>query len=635
MRMSKFIPIIIPPLQDELLISWLLRLSEANGLPIFSFCQKYFNKKSRKGYVLPDVRINFPLFFNSLNCNVDMMDFYFSLSTAKFEMSFLPTKMQLKNIHNITRPESQLNLIGRYFIHDIKYCPQCVKEDSEQYGQPYLHRAHHLSGVVACHKHHTALHHVTINKSINEYIFDGPAVVDNISEYDCKYADYTYQLHVQGMSTHVENIIPIIVNKVKKVQNNPNLTRIEVSKILADICESQYDKKWTANHLGIPVDETIKILMTLFPNVNDFLQELPPFQMIIKKYCEQCNQYYYTTEYAIQTGWGCVNCDSKLSEHELLQRLIDVGGKSEYQIIGSFKSTSDKILLHHNVCDHDFNVVVTDFLFKYKRCSCMHKLPTHEIESFMQLHPEFELIEFKGTAYPVTLYHKVCQNKFQLTRYKMFVETPKCRCCEVKHHVNQEIFNKEVRDLVGDEYTVLSSVKNRNAHVDMLHNTCGHVSNIRISEFLQGTRCSYCGLKVYRKTLIQLLQQYAGDRYQFLKSESVYWYLYDNVEKKEIKIMSKHILQEILRPTPSEILCGDHGNVNVELLVWPIESFEKGCQLYIEYQQEFNTTKISPKTIYKQRMLGSWCRSQRVAYRKNNLSDEQIQRLISIGFQFN
>lgn len=43
---------------------------------------------------------------------------------------------------------------------ETRYCPTCVSEDYEEFGQPYWHRAHQLPNVFFCHKHHCKLRSV-------------------------------------------------------------------------------------------------------------------------------------------------------------------------------------------------------------------------------------------------------------------------------------------------------------------------------------------------------------------------------------------------------------------------------------------------------------------------------------------
>lgn len=41
----------------------------------------------------------------------------------------------------------------------FKFCPQCIKEDKERYGELYWHRVHQITGVLICPKHKELLHY--------------------------------------------------------------------------------------------------------------------------------------------------------------------------------------------------------------------------------------------------------------------------------------------------------------------------------------------------------------------------------------------------------------------------------------------------------------------------------------------
>lgn len=55
-----------------------------------------------------------------------------------------------------------------------------------------------------------------------------------------------------------------------------------------------------------------------------------------------------------------------------------------------------------------------------------------------------------------------------------------------------EEFVKEVYDLVGNEYTILTEYKGANIHIMMKHNKCNHEWNIKPSNFLFGKKCPKC-----------------------------------------------------------------------------------------------------------------------------------------------
>lgn len=95
-------------------------------------------------------------------------------------------------------------------------------------------------------------------------------------------------------------------------------------------------------------------------------------------------------------------------------------------------------------------------------------------------------------------------------------------------------------------------------------------------------------------------KQYAGDRYQIVGHDNYRFILFDNKNKKEIRLCGKHVIQEILRPTPSAILPVDNrGKVNKNLTTW--DAWYKLC---LEYKEEFGHLCPSHKETYKDRSFG-------------------------------
>lgn len=55
-----------------------------------------------------------------------------------------------------------------------------------------------------------------------------------------------------------------------------------------------------------------------------------------------------------------------------------------------------------------------------------------------------------------------------------------------------EQFKKEVFDLVGNEYEVLSEYINSSAKIKILHSKCGYIYKVTPGDFIQGIRCPKC-----------------------------------------------------------------------------------------------------------------------------------------------
>ena len=252
--------------------------------------------------------------------------------------------------------------------------------------------------------------------------------------------------------------------------------------------------------------------------------------LIIKKHCDKCNKDYYTTEYAIKTAWGYSCCDHLLGEEKLFKRLVKVGENNEYKMMQNFQAASKKVLLYHKTCGEEFWVEPRNFIFLHTRCNCNQRLIRKDAEKKMKSYPHFKLIEFGGMAQPATFKHDVCGEEFGVQFFRDFLETPKCRCCEITPDMTTELFKQKVRDIVSDEYEILGEVNRRDDRVDIMHKQCGHITNFKVYEFLEGSRCPYCYCKVRKERLVKMLKEYADDRYTIIGHDKYRFVIYDNEE---------------------------------------------------------------------------------------------------------
>lgn len=635
--MTDFIPIVVEPYPDELLFSWVRRLADRNVLHIETFFKKYFGNCLGKGNVIPiDIRRGYLSFCNALNCDIDKMDLYFQLSTAKYELMFYPQKIQTRILHQITRPESNLNKAGQYFIRELRVCKECMHEDEEKYGEFYIHRSHQLSGICACHKHHTKLYIANryVGKQYRKQLYDFDNLtekVDAVTDEDIRLAEYSHELLKRNIPTCAKNLISIIFDEAKAEANDEKLTKKEFANAIAGIlCTSLSTNRWQQLDFIMSPADTVKVLMKYFPNIDDFASKLEPYNLTVTNHCDRCDIDYYTTEYAVKNGWGCPLCDHELGEQKLFSRLVKVGGNNEYKLKQQFTKPDRKILLQHKVCGADFWVRPGYFLFSHTRCKCNQRLIRKDAERRIKSYPHFKLIEFNGLVQPATFYHDVCGQNFSVPFFRDFLDTPKCRNCEMQKDLTQEIFEQEVKDVVGDEYTVIGQVTTRDGRVEIRHNKCGNVMNCKVYDFLDGSRCPQCYCKTSDDRLATMLKEYADDRYSIIGHDNYRVILYDNVQRKEIRLRSKRVVQEILRPTPSPILPTTKNVVIDEA----ITTWGAWYQLCIDFKNEFGHLRVAHCEKYKGRLLGDWCTMQRIAYKRGELSEERTKLLKDIDFVF-
>ena len=109
-----------------------------------------------------------------------------------------------------------------------------------------------------------------------------------------------------------------------------------------------------------------------------------------------------------------------------------------------------------------------------------------------------------------------------------------------------EEFKQEVYDLVGNEYVFLEPYRGANTKIEVKHNKCENVYEIRPSNFINGQRCPYCNGN-HKKNDIQFQHEVyilVGNEYTFLdKYVNAVPYTEDTLPKIK-KYLIKHGLKK-------------------------------------------------------------------------------------------
>ncbi len=58
-------------------------------------------------------------------------------------------------------------------VRFLRYCPECVRADAEQYSEPYWHRLHQITGVCICPEHETWLVETDVAPHQHKHYFQG------------------------------------------------------------------------------------------------------------------------------------------------------------------------------------------------------------------------------------------------------------------------------------------------------------------------------------------------------------------------------------------------------------------------------------------------------------------------------
>ena len=241
-------------------------------------------------------------------------------------------------------------------------------------------------------------------------------------------------------------------------------------------------------------------------------------KILFKHNIESCGYEWYTKPNTFLNGCRCPKCAkennaknaksrAKRKTHEqFLNEVFDLVN-NEYSVISNYISAKEKITFLHNDCGCEFTIMPSSFL-KGQRCPLctMQKVKQEKskgIENFRQeifdlVGNEYTLIddEYKNAHTKVRFIHNECNKEFLMTPNTFLAgnRCPHCRYIKkgIKSRKTHEQFITDVKNLKGDEYSVLGKYVKCDVKIQMRHNKCGRDFEIFPSWFLSGYGCTHC-----------------------------------------------------------------------------------------------------------------------------------------------
>ena len=150
--MLSFFPSLYP---DELLYSIVARYHKLSGnCQIRHTKQELFDSPGLRTFVLVPERINI-LAEKLTKFNITRDQLLYNHTFYPYLICFCKPNDKDKKIPDYSN--FSMNAFRTYttgiVYHTLRYCPLCVKEDQDKYGESYWHRCHQVEGNRVCHKH--------------------------------------------------------------------------------------------------------------------------------------------------------------------------------------------------------------------------------------------------------------------------------------------------------------------------------------------------------------------------------------------------------------------------------------------------------------------------------------------------
>lgn len=139
-----------------------------------------------------------------------------------------------------------------------------------------------------------------------------------------------------------------------------------------------------------------------------------------------------------------------------------------------------------------------------------------EQEVYELVGDEYTVIgEYKNNKTKILIRHNECGSEYEV-KPKGFKDGNRCPPCDYKRRgrkrKTQEEFEKEVKELFGNEYVVIGKYKGASKKVKLLHNVCGKEWETIPNAFLSsGVRCYQCARVNIGKANRKTHEQFVGE----------------------------------------------------------------------------------------------------------------------------
>lgn len=591
-----YIPIVKEPYPDEMLYSWIHRLSKANGLSISVFGRQYLNQQGIFSGELPyDIRHEFVYLCRNMLEAADPAGLYLEHSSFRFDSLFRTKKTNCRIANNIALHTDEINPTLKREIK-IYACQDCIKEDMEMYGEPYLHIRHHIGDTRYCRKHKTPLMMYTGKRSHEcEFRPEMYTTVELVN--DMEYGYFVDDLYNLGINGNVECLKRAVIKKImdcgyglhgegyerlERDFNSSEYSRL-LDKSLRYCIENYFIKK-----KAYPCRVMVPLLMFLFKDAEKLKEYVDDDGPILKNaICTRCKKVFLSM-YDIRYSMGlCPCCYMEIPLEERFENIINVANDGEYRVVSPFSSMNTRVDVMHS-CGRITSMIPRNLIYGESRCPCKKTYDDVWNEHFKLLQ---EYINANNT---VDVPKKTIYKGFKLGQWVHKTRSDKTRGVLP---IERELALLEI----GFDFSPIESAWNRN--FELYKEYVEKYKNAHISDG-----------KVYND--INLGTWYALNRRKCINGKL-------SAEKIEkFKSLNQDFPKLPERP------------VKKTKLQKKVVRFEEAVELLLQYKDKFGGTDVPVRFVFQGYKLGQWVNDMRQKKRHGHLSEDKIHKLDDIGFEW-
>lgn len=210
-----------------------------------------------------------------------------------------------------------------------------------------------------------------------------------------------------------------------------------------------------------------------------------------------------------------------VTNEEFLDRVYKQVG-DEYKVLTPYTKSTEKVIFKHTKCGKTFGMTPNHFLYDHRRCNYCNNGNAKSNDEFKNkfyqiVGNEYSLLStYHRTHEKVRVRHNVCGNIYLVTP-SAFLAGERCPKCYGNLRKTINEFKQEVYKKTSGEYVCVSNeYKNNRTKVKMYHKVCDHYYMVTPHDFIEGNRCPYCKQSKGEMYLCSLLDSLCVD-YEYQK----------------------------------------------------------------------------------------------------------------------
>lgn len=235
---------------------------------------------------------------------------------------------------------------------------------------------------------------------------------------------------------------------------------------------------------------------------------------------EKCGREFKAIPFRFLAGKECPYCakEHRKKSDAFKEKVSEMYG-NEYTFLEKYVDAKTKILVRHNLCGNEYRVSPNKFLCNRKCPKCAvenvhreQRLSQEEFEARVAAinNGQFSVCsEYFNNQSHITLHCNLCNKNFRMLAYNFMFRKQCPHCNKLKSRIKpHEQFVKEVYDLFGTEFEIISEYSGSHIHLLVKHNECGHMWNILPTNLLRGYGCPYCSSPKGERAIQKILKQH-------------------------------------------------------------------------------------------------------------------------------